>query len=68
MNRKEVLRQLVKSGASVSKVKKTGEVRVTHPRMSKPITCNGRRKDATRALLVFLRRVESGEFDHDEAA
>jgi hypothetical protein len=36
--------------------------------MTKPVTFNGRRKDAPRSLLVFLKRLESGDFDRNAAA
>jgi hypothetical protein len=69
MNVRSVLRRLVELGGSVFEVSGTGEFRVSHPRMTKPVTIQSpcRRKDATRALLAFLRRIESGKFDREAA-
>lgn len=44
-------------GCEVEMLRQSGEVRITHPRMSKPCVVNGRRKDASRYLVVWLRRL-----------
>ena len=61
MNTNKVLRRLRELGASIVRVKGTGEIRISHPVSSKVVTINGRRKDAPRSLTVLLKRAEGGE-------
>ena len=44
-------------GATVEEPRRTGELRFSHPCMARPITCNGRRKDASRAAIGWVRRL-----------
>ena len=46
-------------GCAVKSVDGTGEFRFSHPRMSKRITVNGRRKDAPRALTTWINALAS---------
>ena len=46
-------------GGEIEHVRRTGERRYTHPALpEKHLTCNGRRRDASRALVGFGLRVE----------
>jgi len=45
-------------GCAITDVKKTGELRVGHLLMCKPVKVNERRKDCPRELSTFLRRLE----------
>jgi hypothetical protein len=45
-------------GASVEAPRRTGEIRLRHPLMPKPVLANGRRKDAPRAMTGWLRQLE----------
>ena len=38
-------------------LRQSGEARITHPRMTKPCVVNGRRKDASKYLVVWPRRL-----------
>lgn len=58
MNTREALRQMKLLGANVINVPKTGEVRVSHPALGKPLILNKRKKHAVRALTVALKKVE----------
>jgi hypothetical protein len=44
-------------GVTVEHVTRTGEMRIRHSSQQKPVTFNGRRKDASRAVVQFLRKV-----------
>lgn len=54
----DVLRLLRQLGATVAPVRRTGEVRVSHPAVIKSVRVNARRKEPSRALTVFLKRVQ----------
>ena len=55
---KTALRHAIRLGCKVEILKASGEVRVTAPDGTKVI-CNNRRDDASRALILMLRRIES---------
>lgn len=57
MNRIEVEKELRALGAAVETVHRTGEMRYSHPRMTRPVVVNGRRKDATKTAEAFLRQL-----------
>jgi hypothetical protein len=42
---------------SVAKIRRTGEIRVSHPRMKKPCKVNARKKHAVMWLTCWLRRL-----------
>ena len=44
-------------GCDVSHVKCTGEVRFRHPKISKSMRVDNRRKDASRHLTAWLNRI-----------
>lgn len=44
-------------GGRVEKVRRTGEVRYTHPALPKPIRANGRRKDVPRKLTTAFGKI-----------
>jgi hypothetical protein len=53
-------RQLALSlGATVTPVWRTGEWRFFHPLMTKVVTTNCRRKDASHLLVSWLRQLEA---------
>jgi len=45
-------------GCTVEPIRRTGELRFAHPRMARWCVINGRRKDASVALTVWLRKAE----------
>jgi hypothetical protein len=45
-------------GCEVFCVRRTGELRFSHPSQRRPCRVNGRRHDAPRSLVVWLRRVK----------
>ena len=44
-------------GCTIRKLRRTGEVLVSHPAFVRPLRINGRRKDAPRCLTVMLRKL-----------
>jgi len=58
MNRIEAFELAEKIGCTLVNVRRKGEVRITHPAIDKPCIINNRRKDASRELCVFLKRVQ----------
>jgi len=44
-------------GARVQDVRRTGEIRLSHPLIGQRVTVNNRRKDASRALTSWIKRV-----------
>lgn len=59
MNRHELERELLRLGASVEPIPGTGEVLYKHPLVAKWVRVNRRRKDATKASEVFLRKLRN---------
>lgn len=57
MNLREVLRAAVDRGCRVEGVRRTGEVRVSHPSWVGWLTVNARRKDAPRKLEARVRKL-----------
>jgi hypothetical protein len=57
MDLRKALRAARKAGCLVVKIKATGEVRVSHPKVRITVRVNGRRKDAPRALTNFIKKV-----------
>ncbi len=47
----------IQCGGSVEDVRRTGEERYSHPRLSRPITVNKRRHDTPRKLLSAFRQI-----------
>ena len=58
LNLHEALTLATRLGCVVAPVRRTGEMRVSHS-MSKPVVVNSRRKDAPRALLKLLARLDT---------
>jgi hypothetical protein len=58
MNLREARAIARRLGASVEEPRRTGEIRLRHPLMPKPVLANGRRKDAPRAMTGWLRQLE----------
>lgn len=48
-------------GCSVEPIHRTGELMVRHPSQKTCVRLNGRRKDAPRSVIAFLRRIKRGE-------
>ena len=59
LNRHEAVRLAVRLGCHVEAVRRTGEVRITHPAWSRSVLINNRRKDVGRQLVTLLRRLVS---------
>lgn len=58
MNLHEVLAEFRRLGGEVTDVRRTGEVRMWHPALRKPVTTNARRKDAPRNAERALRLLQ----------
>lgn len=56
-NWKDLIPIARKLGVRMEPVRRTGEQRWWHELMVRPVTFNGRRKDATRALTHWLKRL-----------
>jgi len=54
----DLLRHAESLGAICTHPHRTGEVRLRHPLTPKPITMNGRKKDASREAVAWIRRLE----------
>ena len=48
-------------GGCVSPVRRTGEVRYSHPFVLRTFRCNNRRKDAPQVLVDLVRKVERAD-------
>lgn len=57
MNRADLDRTLAALGGTVTHLRRTGEVAYSHPALPSRPRANGRRKDAPRHLLQFVRAV-----------
>jgi hypothetical protein len=57
MNRRNALEWAHRLGCQIESIRGTGECRVFHPDLPRPIRINGRRKDAGRALTKALQRL-----------
>ena len=57
MNLLDALRVARSLGVRVEQVRRTGEVRLSHPLVEKPVNCNGRRKSASRAAVGLIQKV-----------
>lgn len=56
---RDIARRLTALGGAVCNVRRTGEVRYSHPRIARTVRVNGRKCDATRELIGFVRDVEA---------
>lgn len=68
MNRLDLDKEVLRLGGTVDILRRTGDVRYTHPLMAKPsCRANSRRKDAPRKLtqwvLEVIRRREAANDD-----
>jgi hypothetical protein len=57
INRRSLDRILIQLGGRVRPVRRTGEIRYTHPLVSSRPRANKRRKDAPNHLVDFVREV-----------
>ena len=57
VNQREALKLAQHLGCTVEPIRCTGELRVCHPALLRPIRLNGRRKDAARVLTSALRHL-----------
>lgn len=53
----DALRVARSLGVRVEKVRRTGEVRLSHPLVPKPVNCNRRKKSASRAAVCLIQKV-----------
>ena len=56
-NLRHTLREAESMGCRVATIRRTGELRISHPAIDRTVKLNGRRKDTPRALTCFLRRI-----------
>jgi len=61
-NLQQALQVARRHGVNIEAVRRTGEIRFRHATQTRTVRCNGRRKDASRAVVAFLRQV----VDRDE--
>lgn len=54
-----LVRRAPEIGIAVNPVRRTGELRFSHPAMNNTVRVNGRRKDSPRALTTFFIHVET---------
>ena len=57
-NRRKLEQYFLGLGGSISNIRKTGEVRYSHPLLAHTVRGNNRRKDASQTLVNFVREVE----------
>ena len=57
-NLQSVIRRASATGIQVCNVRRTGELRFSHPSLQNTVRVNGRRKDAPRALTSYFAEVE----------
>lgn len=57
MNLLDALRVARRLGVRVENVRRTGEVRLWHPLVPRPVNCNRRRKSASRAAVGLIQKV-----------
>lgn len=57
-NLRGLIRRAPLFGIEVSPVRRTGELRFSHPSLHNTVRVNGRRKDAPRALTAYFATVE----------
>lgn len=55
---RQALARAQELGFRVSEVRRTGEIRVSHPLFPGSFRINARRKDAPRVLITRIRKVE----------
>ena len=58
INRRHLDQLLLNLGGSVANLHRTGEVQYSHPTIVQRPRGDGRRKDAPRHLVAFVRRVQ----------
>jgi hypothetical protein len=56
-NLRQTLKESERMGCRVTTIRRTGELRISHPAIDRTVKLNGRRKDTPRALTCFLRRL-----------
>jgi hypothetical protein len=56
-NLRQTLKYAEKLGCKVEKIRRSGEIRISHRDLPRPIRINGRRKDVPRKLESALRRI-----------
>jgi hypothetical protein len=61
MNLRQALAAATNLGCDVKKLRRTGEVIVSHPSIPLRVVVNSRRKDCPRQLSAFLRRLQGFE-------
>ena len=59
MNLREALREAIECGCEVTRIRRTGEMRVRAPNCH-PFRVNSRRKDSPKVLETLLRQLKLG--------
>ena len=54
---RKAIRIAIELGCSVEHVRRTGEQRISHPRVARSVRFSGRHRDAGRQLTTFLHHV-----------
>ena len=58
MNLRDAIRYVRQRGGTVTAPRRTGEVLFRHPGLKRRVRHHARRKDASRALRVWMRRIK----------
>jgi hypothetical protein len=58
-NLDKLIKEAERLGCTVSIPRRSGEFRIAHARLPKPVNINSRRKDGARALVVMLRHLQN---------
>jgi hypothetical protein len=61
INRRHLDRLLLDLGGSVIPLNRTGEVQYSHPALDERPRADGRRKDAPRHLVAFVRKLQRAQ-------
>jgi len=59
INRRQLIEYWRLMGGTVEAIRRTGEIRLTHPRLHQPITMNNRRKDGSRRATAALNAIRN---------
>ncbi len=68
LNRRDLYAFAREHNCRVQHVRRTGEVRLSHPLVPESVLVNNRRKDASRQATTFVRKVVKAENSPDRTA
>jgi hypothetical protein len=55
---RDLVAYVIELGGVAEKPRRTGEVRLSHRAVQRPVLINGRRKDSSREAVAWVRRLE----------